>query len=109
MARSPFAPGRWTPVWLGVKTPKVGDPSHLLCQPAELHIDDELCDGRLVLGGVQRKQGGAEERPSQEGGHVFGQEGVDRAGNEALPEDDVGGLQVAHDEQGAGTVHVVHL
>lgn len=62
-----------------------------------------------MIRGVVIEEGGEEERLGHVIGHVVGEQRVLDAGNEALAEDDVRGLDVAHPHQRHGPVEVVDL
>lgn len=62
-----------------------------------------------MIRGIVIEEGGEEERLGHVIGHVVGEQRVLDTGDEALAEDDVRGLDVAHPHQRQGPVEVVHL
>ena len=62
-----------------------------------------------MVRGVVIEEGGEEERLGHVIGHVVSEQRVLDAGDEALAEDDVRGLDVAHPHQRHGPVEVAHL
>uniref|UniRef100_A0A0A9D6L8 Uncharacterized protein n=1 Tax=Arundo donax TaxID=35708 RepID=A0A0A9D6L8_ARUDO len=82
---------------------------NLLREPTHLHIRTVLANSFLVIRGVVIEKRCEEERLGHVVRHVLGEQRVLDASDEALAEDDVRWLDIAHPYQRHGSVEMVDL